>query len=478
MKNITLSNVAKRYMAAFCLITTMLSQSCKIERLDGDRIVTPDDKSVSTFGLKKPDSTAFRPTDVNTIIGSDTIQVFVPGQTNLTKLIPVISIKAKAITPGNEIIQNFSKPVKYTVRAQDGSIKVYTVVVKLSPLKNVVFVGSNNKSFYAIDAIDGSKIWSYTGTKNFCYSSPAFYNNIVYAAADNTMYAFDGPTGKLKWVYNATNKITAAPVYNNGIIYFGSYDHHFYGLDAATGAVKLNITEPDDINTTAAILNGIAYISSSTGSVYAINLSTASSRKIFQTGGAVFGSSPTIANNTLYIGSDDNNLYALSPGNGQIKWKFATEGASAGFTHPTIVNGVAYFGTAQSMNTTSAILGSLYAIDATTGALIWKKLPNKGFYSSPIVLGNIVYSTCFDSYMYALNAKTGDMIWKSLIFPNSNTTPTVAEGVLFVGGGTGNLYALNAGTGATKWTFPMPANTFTSAPCVIGNTGTVYGRQQ
>lgn len=476
MKNITRNSV-KRCVGILCLIAITVTQSCKTERLDGGNFVEPTDKSVLSFSLKKPDNTAFRPADINTVIGSDTIKVYVPAQTDLTRLVPAITIRAKAITPTSETIQNFTRPVRYVLRAEDGSTKTYTVVVKLNPLKNIVFAGSNNKVFYAIDAIDGQKIWSYSDQKNFCYSSPVYYNNTVYAAADNTLYAFDAATGKVNWTFDAANKIKAAPAYDNGTVYFGSYDHHFRGLDAITGAVKLDVTEPDDLNTTATIVNGIAYISSSTGSVYAINLSKATSTRIFKTGGAVFGSSPTIANNVLYIGSDDNNMYALNPTSGQLKWKLGTDGISAGFTHPFVTAGVVYFGTAQSMDTTTNALGSMYAVDANTGSIIWKALDHKGFYSSPIVSGNSVFTTCFDSYMYALNAKTGAVLWKSLIYPNSNTTSTLAEGNVFVGGGTGNLYALNASTGATKWAFPMPENTFTSAPCVIGSNGEVYGRQ-
>jgi outer membrane protein assembly factor BamB len=477
MKNIIPNNSVKRCLGILCLIATTVIQSCKTERLDGGNFVEPTDKSVVGFSLKKPDNTTFRSTDITTVIGSDTIKVYVPGQTDLSKLIPDIAIRARAISPASETAQNFTKPVHYVLRAEDGSTRTYTVVVKLSPLKNIVFAGSNNKVFYAIDAIDGQKIWSYSDQKNFCYSSPIYYNNTVYAAADNTLYAFDAPTGKVNWTFDTGNKIKAAPAYDNGIVYFGSYDHHFRGLDALTGIVKLDIIEPDDLNTTASIVNGIAYISSSTGSVYAINLSKGTSTKIFKTGGAVAGSSPTVANNVLYIGSDDNNMYAISPSSGQVKWKLGTDGISAGFTHPFVTGGVVYFGTAQSMDTTSTALGSMYAADANTGAIIWKALEHKGFYSSPIVSGNSVYATCFDSYMYALNAKNGSVLWKSLIYPNSNTTSTLAEGYVFVGGGTGNLYALNAGNGTTKWTFPMPGNTFTSAPCIIGSTGIVYGRQ-
>lgn len=444
--------------------------------MEGGPNIDPTDKSILAFTLRKPDSTAFASSEVKSIIGGDTITVSLPVKTSLNNLIPDITIRAKSITPASAEPQNFTSPVNYTVRAEDGSTKIYTVVVKSAALRSMVFAGSNNKNFYAIDAANGSLIWKFSANKNFCYSNPVLYNDVVYAAADNTMYAFDAATGTVKWSYNAGNQIKATAAYDNGIIYFGSYDHHFVGLDAKTGSVKLNVTEPDEINTTATIASGYAYFSGVKGDVYVVDIHLGISKKIFKTGGAIFGSSPTLANSTLYIGSDDNKMYALSTTNGQVKWKFDTEGISAGYTHPAVVNNVAYFGTAQSLNDDDAVLGSMYAVDATTGTMLWRKLDHKGFYSSPIVVGNMIYTTCFDGNIYALNSRNGETQWKSLIFPNSNTMPTVAEGTLYVGGGTGNLYAMDAATGTIKWKFPMPDNTFTSAPCIVGSTGTIYSR--
>ncbi|NCD71080.1 outer membrane protein assembly factor BamB family protein [Mucilaginibacter agri] len=469
-------NTTVRLIVALCLVLMVTIPSCKLERMEGGDYIDPADKSILAFTVRKPDSTPFSSSEVKSVIGGDTITISVPVKTSLDNLIPDITIRAKSISPASAEPQNFTSPVNYTVRAEDGSTKTYTVVVKSAALRSMVFAGSNNKYFYAVDAVNGSLIWKFNANKNFCYSNPILYNDIVYAAADNTMYAFDAASGAVKWSYNAGDKIKTAAAYDNGIVYFGSYDHHFVGLDAKTGSIKLNVTEPDEINTTATVVNGNAYFSSVNGNVYVVDVHLGTSKKIFKTGGAVFGSSPTVVNSTLYIGSDDSNIYAINAANGQLKWKFDTEGISAGYTHPAVANNVAYFGTAQSLTGDDAVLGSLYAVDANTGAMLWKKLDHKGFYSSPTITGNTLFTTCFDGNIYALNAKTGETQWKSLIFPNSNTMPTVAEGIVYVGGGTGNLYAMDAATGTVKWKFPMPENTFTSAPCVIGNSGTIYSR--
>jgi outer membrane protein assembly factor BamB len=102
--------------------------------------------------------------------------------------------------------------------------------------------------------------------------------------------------------------------------------------------------------------------------------------------------------------------------------------------------------------------------------------------SEPAVVHGIVYAGAINGYEYAVNATTGATVWKTYIGqvtqPNCAPDPTgitssatVSAGVVYVGGGntTGNLtngmadwYALNASTGAILWTLP------------IGNAGLGY----
>ncbi len=58
------------------------------------------------------------------------IKAIVPATTDLTRLMPVITVSDKAaLSPATGVIQDFSKEVTYTVTAGDGSIAVYKVSV-------------------------------------------------------------------------------------------------------------------------------------------------------------------------------------------------------------------------------------------------------------------------------------------------------------------------------------------------------------
>lgn len=84
--------------------------------------------------------------------------------------------------------------------------------------------------------------------------------------------------------------------------------------------------------------------------------------------------------------------------------------------------------------------------------------------SSPTVLSGVVYVGSWDGYEYALNAATGALIWKTYLGyttvnsycnPPSgagvSSAPTVLNGVVYLGGGDSYWYALDAATGNVLW---------------------------
>jgi len=63
--------------------------------------------------------------------GKRTITATVPASANLSALAPTIAISTKAtISPASGVAQDFTKPVNYTVTAEDGSKQVYEVKVE------------------------------------------------------------------------------------------------------------------------------------------------------------------------------------------------------------------------------------------------------------------------------------------------------------------------------------------------------------
>ena len=107
--------------------------------------------------------------------------------------------------------------------------------------------------------------------------------------------------------------------------------------------------------------------------------------------------------------------------------------------------------------------------------------------ASATVVAGVAYVGSWDGYEYALNASTGALIWKTNLgittapgcSPPSlgvSSVAAVVGGVVYVGGGDSNWYALNAATGAVLWTVPTGDNSAAgghynwSSPLIVGNS--------
>jgi outer membrane protein assembly factor BamB len=100
----------------------------------------------------------------------------------------------------------------------------------------------------------------------------------------------------------------------------------------------------------------------------------------------------------VYVGSayPGKNIYALKASTGALLWSYATVGDVG--SSPAVANGVVYVGLGYPDN-------SLYALNASTGAKLWKYTTGSGVESSPAVANGVVYVGSDDSKVYAFSLR-------------------------------------------------------------------------
>jgi eukaryotic-like serine/threonine-protein kinase len=76
--------------------------------------------------------------------------------------------------------------------------------------------------------------------------------------------------------------------------------------------------------------------------------------------------------------------------------------------------------------------GNVYALNARTGATLWKYSTTREVDSSPAVAGGVVYVDSYDGSFYALDAHTGALLWNRSGGYGGNSA-IVANGMLYVG---------------------------------------------
>lgn len=145
--------------------------------------------------------------------------------------------------------------------------------------------------------------------------------------------------------------------------------------------------------------------------------------------------------------SYENVLSPASVKNLIVDWKYTSTQPVLG--DPAVVNGVVYFTSNKYPD------AGLVAVDAATGALLWKNADGEGFRTPPVVVNGIVYiaQQTPNGGIYAFNAATGVPLWNDPSYYGGSVGPVV-DNVLY-GSNDGGLLALSPSTGATLWTYPV-----------------------
>lgn len=470
MHPIQLQIVSKRISITLLLAAVLFSCS----KSDPPLPVLNSAKELYEFELKKSDGSAFNPSDISIQIQNQIIRVIVPFNTNRNGLIPYFKIKGKTVSPASGIAQDFTNPVVYTVTAEDGSSQPYNVGVELAPAprpKGIVYFGSSDNNFYAVNTSTGFLEWKYTGTNSFAYSSPVYNNGVIYIGSiDNNVYAFNAKTGVVIWKKTiATTGIESDAVYSNGTIYVGTNDDRLFALDAATGNEKWNFLTGSNISSSPVIENNTVYFGSSDGRLYALDANSGHLKWFYQTGGMINQSGAAFANNILYFGSRDGAVHAVNAATGTQVWTYYSQGSiSLEMSSPAIYQNTVYIG--GWYNISLGTKGSLLALNASTGSLVWEKLNSTGFASSPFVNNNIVLITGDDLKLHCLNAATGVTLWNKQVIANGASALMYENAVFVGGGGERAFYALDITTGNQIWKFNVPDGLMTSNPLFVSES--------
>ena len=128
-----------------------------------------------------------------------------------------------------------------------------------SVVNGAAYVGSQDRTFYALDAATGSKIWSFVAG-NSIKSIAAVVNDVVYVGSlDNNVYAINAKTGSQIWNYTTGNQVYSSPNVVDGVVYVGSNDHYIYALNVEDGGKIWSFQTSNYVWSSPAVVNGVVY---------------------------------------------------------------------------------------------------------------------------------------------------------------------------------------------------------------------------
>ena len=313
------------------------------------------------------------------------------------------------------------------------------------------------------------------------------------------------------WAYAAGSAIDSSPaiVKNTStgktVAFFGTDAGLVIAVNTATGTKLWSFKTGARVDSSPAVVGNDVFIGSWDHSLYELNATTGAKICAYKTTGRI-EASPVIVNNVAYVGDesltggdDGGNMWAINTNGCTLKWKYSAWGVPPGSQPKVGVwSPAAYATTAAGLPLvifgSSSPEGAVYALNATTGARVWR-FQSQQFgadedvgagptISAPGVLfpSGAAFFSGKDNMVYAVNLATGKKIWQFSIRTDEpstystgepRTTAALVGNNLYVGWGQG-LYDLNATTGAKVWNTAVvdaPTSEIISSPAVSGAAG-------
>ncbi len=167
---------------------------------------------------------------------------------------------------------------------------------------------------------------------------------------------------------------------------------------------------------------------------------------------AQLASSPVIGEGRIFTIDTQAVVRAISPQNGATMWQAQVRGANA--PEGALFGGGVVYDNGRIYATNGA--GDAAALDAKTGALVWRVRPGGPLRGAPTVANDNVYVVSQDNQLFALNPANGATRWNGsgaveIAGILGASSPAAAQGTVVAGFSSGELNAYRYENGQNLW---------------------------
>ncbi|HKK62065.1 MAG TPA: PQQ-binding-like beta-propeller repeat protein, partial [Bacteroidales bacterium] len=293
-------------------------------------------------------------------------------------------------------------------------------------------------------------------------SSPILADGKLYFGDINRyFYRLDASSGVIDWSIELNGRFPRSfPTIVDGVIYVGTENSTLYAISAESGESVWAVGLSNDIWGCPVILENRLYLTDQSGIVYCID--TQSGELIWSQDECLSNSTLAVKDNILYSLTQCNysdpdidfKLYAIDATSGDILWSKGFEGSGARETTISIKDNKVIFGTS----------GFIYCINLETREVEWRHEEDSriNFHSSAVIKDDKVFIGCwtsaaplFNPFIICLDIQSGEEIWRNTFERGESimSPPTIGNNnvLLSVVSRDVGLVALDAETGNELW---------------------------
>lgn len=271
---------------------------------------------------------------------------------------------------------------------------------------------------------------------------------LYFESTGGTVYAVNSKDGSLIWNKNGIPEengwVHYIPLVADEKLILARADGPVIALDAYTGAWLWNSSRlpftsyPPMYPLISPVFSDGKIFIGAGDTMYAIDIKTGSTLWNFSCG-TLFNSPPSISDGKVFAFASEGSLYALNESTGALVWGFnASSSLFYTSTSPVYVDGRVFINA-----------GDVYALNATSGEVLWEAQNASNWPERPSGAAyGILYVRDFTS-LTALNQTNGNFLWRRGISSGS-WFPVIADGMFFEFAGD-TLCAYNATSGEIIW---------------------------
>ena len=295
--------------------------------------------------------------------------------------------------------------------------------------KDKVFVGDDLGRLTAYALKNGKKLWSFQSGKRIVGTPAVSEGIVVFGSADCKIYGLDAQNGNLLWTVEAAEPVLGAVTIENSIAYIGASDHTFRAVNIRTGEVKWAFAGVRGyIETKPLVTDNKVIFGAWDNTLYALNKAdgkelwkwtggltrmhfspaavwpVAADGKVLitdpqramtaidiETGNTVWRTFQSMVRETIGLSEDKERIYSKTMNDsivcystkGDQPHKLWASNVGFGYEHAPSMqvekNGVVFGSTKE---------GLIFALEATTGKVLWKHKTGNSLISTVVPLDN------------------------------------------------------------------------------------------
>jgi outer membrane protein assembly factor BamB len=301
-------------------------------------------------------------------------------------------------------------------------------------VNGVVYVGSMDEHFYALDLATGKEKWK---VKAGPFKAPPSVRNgrIYLGDLDGRFHCFDAASGKELWSFATESEISGGASFAGDTVLFGSGDETLYCLTAdGKPHWKFKVPGGPVLGSPAVVANR-TFAAGCDSTLHVLDVATGKELGSTDLGGQV-GASAAVAGDRLYLGTMTNQFLAVDWKKPAVAWTFEAQQRPGPFYSSAAVT--------ESLVVVGSRDKNVHALDRQKGTPVWAFPTRDKVDGSPVVAGNRVYVGSTDGSLYVLDLAKGTLVQKLDLGGSILASPAVAGNCLVIGTKKGVVYCLGA----------------------------------